>query len=205
MAAIASRWLRRIRQPAPNWIRIMTRTLHPTRHSPLGYIESELEQLPRGCVVLPQVGLSATMRKIRSRTSLLVFFQPCVVRARSNASIGETTTGRLSGVTRTRINDLFPPDHTRRRTTQNNFSRSPSRGWAACHEEPPVDGAGRGSRGRALPGSESHKESSRAGIEDAQTSENLNEMRAAQAVSQVIDSANVRNCGEPQEYLKTEW
>src|SRR5664279_5931580 len=32
----------------------------------------------------------------------------------------------------------------------------------------------------------------------AQTSENLNEMRAVQAVSQVIDSANVRNYGEPQ-------
>ena len=49
-----------------------------------------------------------------------------------------------------------------------------------------------------IPESERRKQSSRADIEGAQTSENLNEMRAMQAVSQVIDSANVRNYGEPQ-------
>jgi len=71
-------------------------------------------------------------------------------------------------------------------------------GGAVWSEEPAVVGAGQGSRGRGHPESERRKESSRAGIEGAQTSENLNEMRAVQAVSQVIDSANVRNYGEPQ-------
>jgi len=50
-----------------------------------------------------------------------------------------------------------------------------------------------------IPESERRKESSRADIEGAQTSENLNETRAVQAVSQVINSANVRNYGEPQD------
>ena len=71
-------------------------------------------------------------------------------------------------------------------------------GGAVWSEEPAVVGAGRGSRGRGHPESERRKQSSRADIEGAQTSENLNEMRAMQAVSQVIDSANVRNYGEPQ-------
>ena len=71
-------------------------------------------------------------------------------------------------------------------------------GGAVWHEEQAVVGAGQGSRGRGHPESERRKESSRADIEGAQTSENLNEMRAVQAVSQVIDSANVRNYGEPQ-------
>src|SRR5271169_5592817 len=72
-------------------------------------------------------------------------------------------------------------------------------GGAVWREEPGVVGAGRGSRGRGHPESERRKESSRADIEGVQTSENLNEMRAVQAVSQVIDSANVRNYGEPQD------
>jgi hypothetical protein len=46
--------------------------------------------------------------------------------------------------------------------------------------------------------SERKKGPSRADIEGAQTSEKLNGMRAVQAVSQVIDAANVENCGEPQ-------
>jgi len=71
-------------------------------------------------------------------------------------------------------------------------------GGAVWHEEPAVVGAERGSRGRDHLESERRKESSRADIEGAQTSENLNEMRAVQAASQVIDSANARNYGEPQ-------
>ena len=67
---------------------------------------------------------------------------------------------------------------------------------AVWHEEPAVVGAGRGSRGRGIPESDRRKESSRADIEGALTSENLNEMRAVQAVAQVIDSAHVRTCGE---------
>jgi hypothetical protein len=72
-------------------------------------------------------------------------------------------------------------------------------GGAVWSEKLAVVGAGRGSRGRGHPESERWKQSSRADIEGAQTSENLNEMRAVQAVSQVIDSANVRNCGEPHQ------
>src|ERR1019366_6969404 len=79
----------------------------------------------------PQVGFSATMRKIRSRISLLIGFLPTTFRAREiqlqysrkPARCQRTT---VSGVTR--INDLFQPDQTLRRTTQNSLSTELSRG-----------------------------------------------------------------------------
>src|SRR5215467_10195577 len=49
-------------------------------------------------------------------------------------------------------------------------------GGAVWLEEPAVGGSGRGSRGRGHPECERRTESSRADIEDAQTSENLTEI-----------------------------
>src|SRR5271167_1212375 len=79
----------------------------------------------------PQVGFSATMRKISSRTSLLMDFLPTAFRAReiqlqySRKPVRcQRTT--VSGVTR--INDLFQSDQTFRRTTQNSLSTELSRG-----------------------------------------------------------------------------
>src|ERR1019366_8371435 len=79
----------------------------------------------------PHVGFSATMRKISSRTSLLIGFLPTAFRAREiqlqysrkPARCQRTT---VSGVTR--INDLFQPAQTLRRTTQNSLSTELSRG-----------------------------------------------------------------------------
>jgi len=54
-------------------------------------------------------------------------------------------------------------------------------GVAVWREAPVVVGAGRGFQVRGLPDGERQKESSRTDTEGAQTSENLNEMRATQA------------------------
>src|ERR1035441_7304721 len=79
----------------------------------------------------PHVGFSATMRKISSRTSLLIGFLPTAFRAREiqlqynrNPALCQRTT--VSGVTR--INDLFQPVQNFRKTTQNSLSTELSRG-----------------------------------------------------------------------------
>src|ERR1039458_5472933 len=99
----------------------------------------------------PQVGFSATMRKIRSRTSLLIGFLPTTFRAREiqlqySRKPVRCQRATVSGVTR--INDLFQPDQTFRRTTQNSLSTELSRGVVALSAEPEVVAEGRRSPGR---------------------------------------------------------
>ena len=73
----------------------------------------------------PHVGFSVTIRKISSRTSLLIGFLPTAFRAceiqlqygRKPVRCQRTT---VSGVTR--INDLSQPDQTSRKTTRNSLS-----------------------------------------------------------------------------------
>src|SRR5580704_15697468 len=80
----------------------------------------------------PQVGFSATMRKISSRSSLLTHFLPARTRCRESqvqyglkpARCHRTT---VSGWTR--INACLHPDQNRRNMTQKSLSMTARRGW----------------------------------------------------------------------------
>jgi len=98
----------------------------------------------------PQLGFSATIRKISSRTSLLVGFLPTAFRAREiqrqysrNPARCQRTT--ISGVTR--INDFFQPEQTCRKTTRTAGRRNSVEGEVAWRAEPGVIAEGRGSPG----------------------------------------------------------
>ncbi len=130
IAAIASRWLRRKasqrRAGSGSWFACFTQ--RETVRSEMSKPSLRSSPWMRGA---PQVGFSATMRKISSRTSLLIGFLPTACRAREiqlqysrNPARCQRTT--VSGVTR--INDLFQPDQTFRKTSQNNLSTELSRG-----------------------------------------------------------------------------
>src|SRR5207253_9147279 len=61
--------------PAPGKFWISGRSLHPTGNASLGYVEAQYSSSPwmRGA---PQVGFSATIRKIRFRISFDSLFLP---------------------------------------------------------------------------------------------------------------------------------
>src|SRR6201998_1376642 len=101
------------------------RSFHPARDGSFGNIKTRMSNSP-WMRDAPQVGFSATMRKIRSRTSLRVGLLPgCLViletslqYRRKPARCQRTT---VSGVTMRR--DCFQPDQTRRATTQKTRSK----------------------------------------------------------------------------------
>src|ERR1035441_9570218 len=130
IAAIALRWfLRKAGQRrAGSGLRVARFTQRETVRSEMPKPSLSSSPWMRGA---PQVGFSVAMRKISSRTSLLIGFLPTACRAREiqlqysrNPVRCHRTT--VSGVTR--INDLFPPDHDLRRTTQNSLPTELSRG-----------------------------------------------------------------------------
>src|ERR1019366_10277748 len=130
MAAIASRWFRRnaSQRDAASGSLFARFTQRETIRSEISKPSLSNSPWMRGA---PQVGLSATLRKIRSRTSLLIGFLPTTFRAREiqlqyNRKPVRCQRTTVSGVTR--INDLFQPDQTFRRTTQNSLSTELSRG-----------------------------------------------------------------------------
>ncbi len=117
-------------QPALGRLRISRRSFHPTRDGSLGKVKAEHEEFPMypRC---PQVGLSATIRKISSRTSFGVGLLPTSVRTleislqyiRKPVWCQRTT---VSGVTM--IRDSFQVDQTRRAMTQKSLSKGPRLG-----------------------------------------------------------------------------
>src|ERR1035437_488683 len=130
IAAIALRWFRRNtnQRLARSGLLLAHLTQRETVRSEISKPSLSSSPWMRGA---PQVGVSATIRKIRSRTSLLIGFLPTTFRAREiqlqysrNPARCQRTT--VSGVTI--INDLFQPDQTLRRTTQNSLSTELSRG-----------------------------------------------------------------------------
>src|ERR1017187_8585660 len=79
----------------------------------------------------PQVGFSATMRKIKSRSSWVNGFLPPIRRVRESQrqySRNPTRCQRTTVSGETRINDLFQPVQNFRKTTQNTLSTKLSRG-----------------------------------------------------------------------------
>ena len=149
----------------------------------------------------PQLGFSATIRKISSRTSLLIGFLPTAWLAREiqlqysrNPARCQRTT--VSGLTR--INDFFQPEQTCRKTTRTAGRRNSVEDEVAWRAEPGVIAEARGSPGGVLLGSERRRGPSRADVEGAQTSGDHSEERAAQVRLELIDSADVQSFGEAQ-------
>ena len=149
----------------------------------------------------PQVGFSATIRKISSRTSLLIGFLPTAFRAceiqlqysRKPVRCRRTT---VSGVTKTPISSSRskllakqPRAAPRRNSVENEVA------WRA---EPAVVAEGQGSRGGVLLESERWRRASRVDVEGAQPSGDHSEERDVQARFQVIDSADAQSFGEAQ-------
>src|SRR5215469_15685227 len=117
-------------QPAAGWIGILACSFDPARYVRSEMSNPSLSSSPwiRGA---PHVGFSATMRKIRSRTSLLIGFLPTGFRVREiqfQYSRKPVRCQRTTVCGVTRINDLFQPDQTLRRMTQNSLSTELSRG-----------------------------------------------------------------------------
>src|ERR1019366_7879014 len=118
MAGIASRWLLRntSQRRTGSGLRVARFTQRETVRSEISKPSLSSSPWMRGA---PQVGFSATIRKISSRSSLVNGFLPTTRRvrelqlqySRKPARCQRTT---VSGVTR--INDLFQPDQTLRRT-----------------------------------------------------------------------------------------
>jgi hypothetical protein len=117
-------------QPALGAVGISRRSLHPTRD---GFSETSKPSMRSSPCIrgAPQVGFSATIRKISSRTSLVVRFLPTCQRTleinlqyvRKPLRCQRTT---VSGVTMSR--DCFQDDQTRRAITQKSLSKSPRLG-----------------------------------------------------------------------------
>src|ERR1700722_19613122 len=80
----------------------------------------------------PQVGFSATMRKISSRSSLLTHFLPARTRCRESQvqySLKPARCHRTTVSGWTRINACLHPDQNRRNMTQKSLSVTATRGW----------------------------------------------------------------------------
>ncbi len=78
----------------------------------------------------PQVGFSATMREIKSRSSLVKGFLPPTRRVRESHAQYNRKPARCQRTTvsgLTTISDFFQPDHRLFSATQNNLSRAESR------------------------------------------------------------------------------
>ena len=78
----------------------------------------------------PHVGFSATMRKIRSRTSLLKRFLPAAQPVRDSQDQYNRNPMRCQRTTVSGVSSrsgFFHPDHSFRRATQNTLSTEPSR------------------------------------------------------------------------------
>ncbi len=116
--------------PASDQFRISGRSLHPTGDSSFGYVEAKHEQFAwmRGA---PQVGFSATIRKIRSRTSWEILLRPTrfliweiILQYRRKPVRCQRTT--VSGTTTK--SDFFQSDQKRRARTQKSLSSTASLG-----------------------------------------------------------------------------
>src|ERR1035437_9892112 len=112
IAAIASRWFRRKagQRRAGSGLRVARFTQRETVRSEMPKPSLSSSPWMRGA---PHVGFSATIRKISSRTSLLIGFLPTAFRAREIQPQYSRKPARYQRTTvsgETRINDLFQPD-----------------------------------------------------------------------------------------------
>src|SRR5215469_2866444 len=152
IAAIPSRWFRKnVSQRLPRSGLLGIRCSH---RDTVGSetLKPSFSNLPwmRGA---PQVGFSAAIRKISSRTSLLTGLRPTTrlvleryfQYSRKPARCHATT---VRGVTR--ISGFCHPDHTFLKRTQNSLCRRIIGRVVACCAEPATAGEERGSQGRDL-------------------------------------------------------